>query len=239
MLRLLFAAGLLFSCVVQAAEFSPAQRAEIVQIVRDALKQDPSILREAVIALQSDETERSAGATKAALSRARDKLIAGADPETGNPKGDVVIVEFFDIRCPYCKRLEPAMDAFLAQDRKVRLIYKDLPILGPASVTGSKVLLAAQNQGAYVKMRDAVMKMPQDAGLPQFRDAAKSLGLNWEKLLKDMDDPSISARIGANLALAHELQIQGTPAMVIGNELFPGALDQNELKKAVAEARRS
>ena len=130
------------------------------------------------------------------------------------------------------------LDAFLAKDRKVRLIYKDLPILGPASITGSKVLLAAQMQGSYVKMRDAVMKLPQDAGMPQYENTAKSIGLDWDRLVKDMDDPAVKARIEANLALAHQLRIQGTPALVIGNELIPGAVDQSELKRLVTEARR-
>ncbi len=238
MLRLLLIAGLLLPMAARAAEFSAAQRAEIVQILRDALSKDASILRDAITALQEDESARSSATAKTALANARDKLVSGLDPETGNPKGDVTIVEFFDVRCPYCKRLEPDMDAFLAKDRKVRLIYKDLPILGPASITGSKVLLAAQMQGSYVKMRDAVMKLPQDAGMPQYENTAKSIGLDWDRLVKDMDDPAVKARIEANLALAHQLRIQGTPALVIGNELIPGAVDQSELKRLVTEARR-
>lgn len=237
MLRLLLIAGLFFPAAARAAEFTPAQRAEIVQIVRDALTRDPSILRDAITSFQADETERSANASKVAIAKSRDKLINGADPEAGNAKGDVTIVEFFDTRCPYCKKLEPVMDSFLAKDRKVRLIYKDMPILGAASVTGSKVLLAAQKQGAYVKMREAVMKLPQDAGMDKFETAAKSLGLDWARLVHDMDDPSVQARIDANLALAHELQIQGTPALVIGDGLVPGALDTDELKRVVDEAR--
>ena len=89
----------------------------------------------------------------------------------GDPRGDVTIVEFFDTRCPYCRRLEPVMDSFLAKDRKVRPVYKDLPILGPASVLGSKALLAAQKQDAYGKMREAVMKLPPDTTLPQIESS--------------------------------------------------------------------
>jgi protein-disulfide isomerase len=222
----------------QAAEFTPAQRSEIVAIMRDALKQDPSILRDAVVALQADEAERSQTATRRAIGQVQGQLVAPADPVAGDPHGDVTIVEFFDTRCPYCRKMEPVMDSFLAQDRKVRLVYKDLPILGPASVLGTKALLAAQNQNAYTRMRDAVMKLPPDTTLPQIEAAARGLGLNWPQMAKDMADPSVQARIDANLKLAHTLGIQGTPALVIGNDLVPGAIDLPDLQKAVAEARR-
>jgi protein-disulfide isomerase len=221
-----------------AAEFTPAQRAEIVAIVRDALKQDPSILRDAVVALQADEGEKTQEATRAAIADSRNQLVTPADPVAGDPHGDVTIVEFFDTRCPYCRRLEPVMERFLTQDRKVRLVYKDLPILGPASVLGTKALLAAQKQDAYGKMRDAVMKLPPDTTLAQIESSARALGLNWPRMAKDMDDPAVQARIDANLKLAHDLGIQGTPALVIGNDLVPGAVDLPELQKAVAEARR-
>jgi protein-disulfide isomerase len=222
----------------QATEFTPAQRAEIIAVVRDALKQDPSILRDAVTALQADESERSQVAARAAIAQTQGQLVAPADPVVGDRQGDVTIVEFFDTRCPYCRKMEPVMESFLAQDHRVRLVYKDLPILGPASVLGTKALLAAQKQDAYVRMRDAVMKLPPDTTMPQIETTARALGLDWTRMAKDMEDPSVQAQIDANLKLAHTLGIQGTPALVIGNDLLPGAVDLPDLQKAVTEARR-
>ncbi|MEA2767048.1 MAG: hypothetical protein QOD93_10 [Acetobacteraceae bacterium] len=221
----------------QGAEFTAAQRVEIVAIVRDALKQDPSILRDAVVALQADEGERSQEATRSAIVQSRNQLVTQADPVAGDPNGDVTIVEFFDTRCPYCRKLEPVMDSFLTQDHRVRLVYKDLPILGPASVLGTKALLAAQRQGAYGQMREAVMKLPPDTTIPQIEASARALGLDWPRMARDMDDPAVQARIDANLKLAHDLGIQGTPALVIGNDLVPGAVELPALRKAVADAR--
>ena len=221
-----------------AADFTPAQRAEIVAIMRDALKQDPSILRDAVVAMQANEGERTQEATRAAIAQVKNRLATPADPVAGDPQGDVTIVEFFDTRCPYCRKLEPVMDNFLVQDRKVRLVYKDLPILGPASVLGTKALLAAQKQGAYDKMREAVMKLPPDTTLPQLQTAARALGLDWPRMVRDMNDPDVQARIDANLKLARDLGIQGTPALVIGNDLVPGAVDLPELQRVVAVARK-
>ena len=221
-----------------ADQFTAAQRAEIIAIVRDALKNDPSILRDAVTTLQADESARQAADTHNAIDANRDTLVTAADPVAGNPHGDVTIVEFFDTRCPYCRRMEPVMTQFLTQDHGVRLVYKDLPILGPASVLGSKALLAAQKQNGYDKLRDAVMRLPPDTTADMIKTAAEKLGLDWPRLSHDMDDPAVQQRIDANLKLAHALDIQGTPALVVGDTVIPGAVDLADLKKVVAEARK-
>ncbi len=226
-----------WSPAARAEEFTPAQRAEIIAIVREALKRDPSILRDAVTALQADDSEREQSAARAAVAAAGNALVTPNDPIAGNPHGNVTIVEFFDVRCPYCRKLEPEMTAFLASDHDVRLVYKDLPILGPASVLGTKALLAARKQNAYDKLRAAVMRMPPDITRAGLETEAKKLGLDTTLLMHDMDDPSVQQKIDANLRLAKQLNIQGTPAMVIGDNLLPGAVDEADLKQAVAAAR--
>ncbi len=216
-----------------ADEFTPAQRAEIVRILRDALKQDPSIMRDAISALQEDEGNHQ----RQQIASLGDKLVEPADPVGGNPHGDITIVEFFDTRCPYCRKLEPVMASFLAQDRGVRLVYKDLPILGPASVLGSKALLAAQKQGGYEKLRDAIMMAPPQTTEAIIKQEATNAGLDWTQLKHDMNDPAIQARIDANLKVARTIGVEGTPALVVGSDLLPGAVELAELKKAVAKAR--
>jgi protein-disulfide isomerase len=230
------AAGAL-SAAAPADAFTPAQRAEIVQIVRDALRQDPSILRDAVAALQADEGARQQASSRAAIAASRDRLVDPADPVGGNPKGDVTIVEFFDTRCPYCRKMEPAMADLLARDHGVRLVYKDLPILGPTSVLGSKALLAAYRQNSYEKLRAVIMDASGQTTKPMIQEAAIRLGLDWTRLEHDMESPAIQARIDANLKLAQSLGISGTPALVVGGELIPGAADLSELQTAVATAR--
>jgi protein-disulfide isomerase len=234
---LLLAAAALIPEPCRADEFTSAQRAEIIATMRDAMKRDPSILRDAVIALQAADAERGKSASRGAVVAAKDALVNANDPVAGNPRGSVTIVEFFDVRCPYCRKLEPEMADFLAADHDVRLVYKDLPILGPASVLGTKALLAARRQDAYVRLRDVLMRMPPDITRAGIETEARKLGLDSARLLRDMDDPSIQKQIDANLRLAQRLNIQGTPAMVVGNDLLPGAMDTAELKAAVAQAR--
>jgi len=229
---LLALVGTLPPVAASAGGFTPAQRAEIVQIVRQALKQDPSILHDALAAMQAD-------ATRAAIDAVRDRLVTPADAFVGNPKGEVSIVEFFDTRCPYCRAMEPTMENFVATRHDVRLVYKDMPVLGPASVLGSKALLAAQRQGAYAEMRKAVMQLPPNTTLEMIHAAASKLGLDWDRLSRDMNSAEVKQRIADNLNLARELGIDGTPAMVIGDTMIQGAVDSSHLQRAVAGAKKA
>jgi len=133
--------------------------------------------------------------------------------------------------------MEPAMARLLAEDHGVRLVFKDLPILGPASVLGSKALLAAQKQGGYEKLREAVMHLPPNTTRAMIEEEAGKLGLDWSRLSHDMEDPAVQSRIQANLDLAQSLGIQGTPAFIVGGDLIPGAVAFDDLKKAVDQVR--
>jgi protein-disulfide isomerase len=129
------------------------------------------------------------------------------------------------------------MTRFLAKERDVRLFYKDLPILGPASDLGSRALLAAQRQGAYEALRDSLMRDPRDITLASIQQSAQRLGLNWSELRHDMDDESIARKLAENKRLAQTLGIDGTPTFVIGGKLVAGA-DIAEIADAVSTARR-
>lgn len=220
------------------AAFTDAQRQAIIQILRDALKTDPSILRDAVTALQTDDAAKKEEATQAALAHLGPALTnAPGDPVAGNPHGDVTVVEFYDLRCPYCRRMVPVMAELLRQDANVRVVYKDIPILGAASVLGARAVLAAQRQDGYARLHDAVMAGPQTITEDSLRDAAGRLGLDWAKLQRDMGDPSIQARLDANLTMARTLGVDGTPVYVVGKRLLPGAVELADLQGAIAAAR--
>ncbi len=221
-----------------ASSFTPAQRAEIVGILRTALQTDPSILRDAITALQQQESGAQDAAARAAISRAGPALARNpGDPVAGDPAGDVTLVEFYDLRCPYCRRMLPAMTELLAHDPKLRLVFKDIPVLGDPSVLGARAVLAAQRQGGYLKLQQALMSGSGQITEASVQAAATRLGLDWTRLRHDMDAPEVQARIAANLALAHELGIDGTPTYVVGSRLLPGAVPLSELQSAVAAAR--
>jgi protein-disulfide isomerase len=231
----LFALAALAACSllarpVAAEEFSPTQRAEIVRIVRDALLRDPTILHDALQSMKDADMRNAIEAHRAAL-------VTPADPVAGNVNGTVTVVEFYDTRCPYCREIEPTIAQLLVRDHSVRLVYKDLPVLGPASVLAAHALLAAQQQNGYEKLRAALMHAPPDYTREEVLAMARKVGLNPDRLAHDMDDPAIANRLDANLALASALGIDGTPALVVGDVLVPGAIELSELEKDIATAR--
>jgi protein-disulfide isomerase len=222
----------------QPAGFSAGQRAEIVDILRTALKTDPSILRDAITALQAQEATIKEATARAALERAGPNLAhATGDPMAGNPNGDVTVVEFYDLKCPYCRRMLPVMAELLRKDPKVRLVYKDIPILGPGSVLGARAVLAAQKQDGYQRLHDAVMTGAPDITQESLHTATMRVGLDWDRLQRDMTDPAIQSRIDANLEVARNLGVDGTPVYVIGTHVLPGAVELAELESTIAAVR--
>ncbi|MBO1077594.1 DsbA family protein [Roseomonas sp. 573] len=222
-----------------AAALTEAQRQEVVEVLRQALREDPSILRDAVAALQAADRQARDSTRGATIAAQADALLRNpADPVKGNLRGDVTLVEFFDARCGYCKVLHPTMEALLQADPNIRVVMKDLPILGPSSVVASRVLLAAQKQGKYLPLQAALMRLRVEPSEAVLKAEAEKLGLDWARIQRDMNDPAVQQRLEGNLALARALSIEGTPALVIGTTLVPGAVDLPTLQQLVADARR-
>jgi protein-disulfide isomerase len=224
---------------IAAEEIAPAQRQAIESIIHDYLVQNPDVLIEALRAAE-DKASRDADAKAAVVLKDRrgDVFDDPASPVGGNPQGDVTIVEFFDYRCPYCKQVQPALQALLDQDRKLRFVYKEMPVLGAPSVTAAHAALAARLQGKYEVFHAAMM-----ATKGQFTDdviyqVAGSVGLDVDRLKRDMRTPEIDQAVKANLALARALDIRGTPGFIIGEHIVPGAIDLDALKNLVADVRK-
>ncbi len=231
--------GLLVGQPAHAESFTPQQRAEIVNIIRDAMKNDPSILRDAVVGLQADDAKKQSDATAATLAQLAPQLTANpADPIAGNAGSRLTLVEFYDVRCPYCRKMLPTLAALLKANPDLRLVYKDLPVLGPASVLGARALLAAQKQGGYQKLHDAIMAGPPEVTEDSLHAMTSKQGLDWARLQSDMKAPDVQTRINANLSIARKLDLQGTPAYVMGGTLLSGAVELSELQEAVDAARK-
>lgn len=228
------------SMPVASTALSPAQRAEVISLIKQELVQDPSILRDAIAALQAQDQANQASAQGKAIA-ASDKALFhdAADPSMGNPHGSVTLVEFYDTRCPYCRAMRPEFAELVRRDSDVRVVFKDIPILGPNSVIEARALLAAQRQGHYLAMQTALMTESAPPTEARFRDLATKLGMDPDRLIKDMKDPEIAARLDANNALAQSLGVTGTPAIVVDGQLVPGAISLDDLQKLVANARAS
>jgi protein-disulfide isomerase len=235
----MFAAATLGGRPAAAAEAAPPlQREQVESIVHDYLMQHPDVLiaalRQAEDKLHKDD---EAKASQAVTDHRKDVFDDPATPVGGNPKGNATIVEFFDYRCPYCKQVEPSLESMLKEDSKLRLVYKEFPILGPASVTAAHAALAAQRQGKYDAFHDAMMAAHGNITDETVYRVAASVGLDIEKLKRDMESAEIAQQIKDNMKLADALDIHGTPAFVIGDKVVPGAVDLDQLKSMVTGAR--
>jgi protein-disulfide isomerase len=218
--------------------FSPEQVEGIEHIVRQYLLENPQVLVDALTAYQ--QRQRVAEEERQQQAVVAHRAALNEDPSTpvlGNPAGDVVIVEFFDYRCGYCRRVVRDLRDVVEKDGKVRLVMKEFPILGPASIQAARAALASVKQGKYEAYHYALMTQPGDMSDPHLMEVAKMVGLDVDQLKTDMESDEIEAMIRRNHALAEALSIGGTPAFVFGDTLVPGAIDAETMRRLIAEAR--
>jgi protein-disulfide isomerase len=218
----------------------PADRQALEQIIHDYLIAHPEVIVEALKAGDAKAKEAEEAETRAQIVKHQDELLRDAkSPVGGNPAGDVTIVEFFDYRCPYCKQVEPALEALLKEDPRIRIVYKEFPILGPQSLIASQVSLAALKQSSqkYSRLHVALMGLKGELTQDVVLKTAESVGLDVARIKADMNGRDIEALIKRNYDLADTLKITGTPAFIIGTAMSPGAVDLATFRKMVADAR--
>lgn len=169
------------------------------------------------------------------------KAILGepTSPSEGSSAPQVTVVEYFDYNCPYCKRLVPTLQALLASDHTIALVYKDWPILGAESVYAAHCALAAKWQDKYLQAHDALISGPRLASNEQVDALLQRAGIDMPRLKADMDRHSgtIDALLEHDNAEARALGLRGTPGILVGRQLLPGVADLPTLKKLVANAR--
>jgi protein-disulfide isomerase len=162
-----------------------------------------------------------------------------AAPATGNPKGDLTIVEWFDYQCPYCKKVNPDLLKTVKQDGHVRLVFKDWPVFGGVSVNAAQLVLAAGYQGKYTEAHDALMAIRGKLSDDLVISALTQAGIDVVRAHSDLAShrEAITGLLARNHEQALALGFQGTPAFIIGHYRVPGALDAATLKQAIKDAR--
>jgi protein-disulfide isomerase len=232
-------AGLFADAAHAADAFTPAQKQELDQAIHDYLQNHPDVVMQALEAMKKKEDAAlSERQTKAVVAHRKELLDDPNSAVAGNPKGDVTIVEFFDYRCPYCKQIEPSMDALIKEDGKLRIVYKEFPILGPASVFASRAAIASRKQGRYEVFHHQMMAAKGNIDNDAVLKIAASSGLDMAKLKTDMAAPEVDQVIKANYALADALAIDGTPGLIVGDQLTEGAVDLDSLRAMIKAARK-
>jgi len=218
---------------------SSAQEEAIKSLVKKYLIEHPEVIVEAMERLRAERAKKEKELAKAALAAKHKEIYEdAASPTAGNKAGDVVIVEFFDYQCGYCKSVVDRLMKTIKADGKIKIVFKEFPILGPQSVFASRAALAAKKQGKYFEFHNAMMKLRGRVTQVSVFAVAKSVGIDTKQLATDMRDPAIEKAIRANFALARNLRINGTPAFIIGDQLVPGAVNQQMLEGYIQLARK-
>lgn len=220
------AGGIIGSILTAALLFFAAPGLLSSKIVREGLLADPKILTDTVDALRDAQYAPVLAANRSAIE------TPFASSWKGAAKPDVTLVEFFDYACPYCKASNPAVDKLLQEDKGLRVVYRELPILGPDSVTAARLSLEASKLGRFAQFHDTLWATGRPAPDTNAK-AAQAAGIAPQPV----QDAEIETELNRNMKLAGELGVTGTPVFVVGDQVMNGAVGYDSLKDAIAKAR--
>jgi len=232
-------AGNQLDSVAGEAPLDPAVKRSLEQVIEDYIRTHPEVIEQSLQALEDKRAAEAHQRQQAAIAVHQQELLHDpASPVSGNPAGDMTVVEFFDYRCGFCKKAAAAVTQLQQSDAGVRIVYKDFPILGDASELAAKAALASNLQGKHRVFHEALLAAKNDLTKEQIFHIARDAGLNVTRLEQDMAREEWQRIIDQNRRLAKDLGINGTPAFIVGNDLVPGALDLKMLQDLVARGRR-
>lgn len=234
---LLASPAVAFDVTAMSDEERSAFRAE----VRAYLLENPNVIMEAVAALEESQAAAHVENDKALVqANAADIFDDGYSWVGGNPDGDITLVEFVDYRCPYCRRAHGEVAQLLENDDNIRLIVKELPILGEASLLSSRFAIATKQvigDAEYRLVNNTLINFDGDVNEQSLRRLGDTLGLDTDAILAAMDSEEVTQEIAQTRALAQRLQISGTPTFVLKDQLLRGYLPLEQMQELVAQHR--
>lgn len=230
------------SAFAQAAS-APLTKADVAAIVKETIMNDPEMIMQALEKLRVEKAEKSKKEAAASLNQIRGDLFNNPNtPAAGAAAADadVVMAEFFDYHCGYCKHFLPELSKVLAEDKKVRVVFIDFPILSEDSVTAARAAIAVSRikKDKYFEFHAALMQSSGRFDEKAVIALAQKFGIKAAALKEEMGKPEVTAALDKNREMAQKLGITGTPGIVIGNDIFPGAVSADELKGMIANVRK-
>jgi len=222
-------------------EMTDAERALFRAEVRSYLMENPEVIMQAVEVLQQREQQQQLRADFDLVTENAEAIFNdGYSYVGGNPDGDIVLVEFLDYRCGYCRKAHDEVAELLEKDGNIKLIVKELPILGDASVLASRFAVAVKQVAgdeSYKAVGDALMSFKGDVTMPSLQRLGKTFGLDMEAIEARMNSDEVTAEISQTRALASVLAITGTPTFVMKDEMLRGYLPLEQMQAIVADKR--
>lgn len=229
------------AAVAAVMAFGASARADLSKedvnsLIHDYILQNPQLILDSVNDFQKRSAEERQNAS---LERNHEELFNNEkSPILGNPKGDVTLIEFFDYNCHYCKDVFATLVDLTKEDPKLKVIFKDFPILSETSNTAAKWALAAQQQDKYFEFHKKMMEHKGVLTNEAIEEAAKAVGVDIDQARQFADGPDALLQIERNRTLAQQMDFRGTPSFVINKEAFSGVPDKTELRKKIMEQRK-
>ena len=221
--------------------FSDEQKKALGDIIKDYLVKNPEVMIEVQNALDEKVEKLQSAKLKSFMAENGKSIYRSPNSSVaGDPEGDITVVEFFDFNCGYCKRGLPEVQKLIQDDKKVRVVFKELPILSKGSEEAAKVALAAKRQGKYWEFHQAMLGSKGQANEASALKVAGSLGLDMGKLKTDMASDAVKTELDDMKALASKMGVNGTPHFLVGDKSIPGAPEDlhDQLEKLVTEFRK-
>lgn len=222
-----------------AEAFSAEQKKALDGLIHDYLMANPKVIMESVEQYRQNQENMDLQAFTAKIKENHEQIYNDpTSPVAGNKKGDVTLVEFFDYNCGYCKQAFKDVQTIIGEDKNLRVVFKEIPILSESSHTAARYALAAERQGKYWEYHTALMGGSGQINEAKLESVAKDVGLDVKKLKADAESPEIRTTLEKNLELAREIGISGTPGFVLGDEALRGHYGLEALRKFIAEQRK-
>jgi len=213
------------------ADISDGDRAAFNKMIEDYIRANPEVVREALISLAEREDRE----------RRQDAMLSlrddAGDPVLGNPEGSFTVYEFSDYNCGYCKRVFQPLMELVGEDGDIRLVIKEFPILSQSSLLAAQAGVAAQAQGVFPDFHIAMMTARGAISMDSILDAARAAGANLDRLQIDMKSSEVASIIERTRFVAQQLEISGTPGLVIGSQVIPGAISIEQMREIIAAER--
>ncbi len=228
------------------AAFAPKEKQEFQKLIHEYLVENPEVIKEALQALQKKETTELEQATVKTIIEKHDSIFKSTSPAFEPENSKVTLVEFFDYQCQYCKKMRSVVDSVVDKNTDLRVVYKDLPILGGHSVTAAKAALASHKQNKYLVFHEALMTNQAKLDETKIFELAVKVDLNLEQLKLDMESPEVMTGLQENMQLAQQIGIRGIPAIIIAPNtqdaakppvFIPGSTTEDKLQKAIDNSR--
>ena len=213
------------------ADLTSVDKAKLDEMIRIYIEENPGVIRDSLQRLAEREEREQKLAALAFLE------MTEGDPVLGNPDGSLVIYEFSDYNCGYCKRVFGPIQEVLAEDDDIRVVIKEFPILSQSSLAAAQAAIATQKQGVFPQYHVTMMTNPGAISMDTILAAARDAGADVNRLQRDMRSDETAAVINRTRMSAEQLQISGTPGLVIGSTIIPGAISSEELRRLIAEER--